>query len=85
MSAAVDLHRAVRDYFTVAQRVVTDTEDLLLPGRTIAQSPAAFNALRALAISASPCGGHGWLIVFEDLSAIMTSNDADYIWPRWVT
>jgi len=84
MNAALYRRRSAGDYLTMAQRLVTETADLLNPGRTIAQSPNAFEAMRAKAISLKMCGGHGWLFVFSDLSAIMTSNDADYIWPHWV-
>jgi|1185.fasta_scaffold1084410_2 hypothetical protein len=85
MSTASNLHHAGGDYFTLAQKFVTETEDLLKPGRTIAQSPDAFEALRATAKSLQMCGGHGWLFIFDDHSAVMTSNEADYIWPHWVT
>ena len=85
MIDVIGLRQAIGDYFNLAQRYVTETEDLLLPGRTIAQSPKAFGVLQDLATSIQKCGGHGWLLVFEDRSAVMTSNEADYIWPRWVT
>jgi hypothetical protein len=84
MSTDLDLKREVGEYFNLAQRLVTETEGLLKPGRTIAQSPDAFEALRAAADDVQMCGGTGWVFVFGDRSAVMTSNAADMIWPRWV-
>jgi hypothetical protein len=71
-------------YFNEALRAVTETEPLLLPGRTVAQSPQAFHAMREAATDCQRCGGHGWLFIFADRSALVSTNDAEKIWPRWV-
>lgn len=85
MSAVMDLCRESGVYFNLAQRMVVETEDLLRPGRTIAQSPDAFEALRSVATSLLMCGGNGWVFVLNDASAVMSNNDKDMIWPRWVS
>jgi hypothetical protein len=72
-------------YLNRAIQMVAETKHLLLPGRTIAQSPDAFRVLRDAATDYEPCGGHGWVFVFEDHSAIVTSNNQpDKIWSRWI-
>lgn len=71
-------------YFNQAIKAVAETKSLLLEGRTIAQSPAAFRVMREAAVDCQRCGGHGWLFVFGDGSAVVSSNNPpDKIWSRW--
>jgi hypothetical protein len=84
MSAALDFRRQTDGYFNLAQKYVTETEDLVLVGDTIAQSPEAFGVMLDMADRLIRAGGNGWVFVFADGSALATSNVSDVIWPRWV-
>ena len=58
--------------------------DLVEHGDTIAQSPDAFDVMLNMAFRVIRAGGSGWVFVFDDGSALATSNVSDVIWPRWV-
>jgi len=85
MSAAIDLQRKVGDYFNLAQKYFTETVDLAEHGDTIAQSPDALDVMLNMAFRVIRAGGSGWVFVFDDGSALATSNVSDVIWPRWVS
>ena len=84
MNAAIDLQRMVGDYFNLAQKYFTKTVDLVEHGDTIAQSPDALDVMLNMAFRVIRAGGSGWVFVFDDGSALATSNVSDVIWPRWV-
>ena len=85
MSAAIDLQCKVVDYFNLAQKYFTETVDLVEHGDTIAQSPDALDVMLNMAFRVIRAGGSGWVFVFDDGSALATSNVSDVIWPRWVS
>ena len=85
MSAAIDLQHKVGDYFNLAQKYFTETVDLVEHGDTIAQSPDALDVMLNMAFRVIRAGGSGWVFVFDDGSALATSNVSDVIWPRWVS
>jgi len=85
MSAPIDLQCKVGDYFNLAQKYFTETVDLVEHGDTIAQSPDALDVMLNMAFRVIRAGGSGWVFVFDDGSALATSNVSDVIWPRWVS
>ena len=85
MNAAIDLQRMVGDYFNLAHKYYTETVDLVEHGDTIAQSPDALDVMLNMAFRVIRAGGSGWVFVFDDGSALATSNVSDVIWPRWVS
>ena len=85
MSAAIDLQRMIGDYFNLAQKYFTETVGLVEHGDTIAQSPDALDVMLNMAFRVIRAGGSGWVFVFDDGSALATSNVSDVIWPRWVS
>jgi hypothetical protein len=84
-STIAEILRPTGTYSCDAERYVEETRDRRYPGQRVAHSRGALAVLRSLAVRSEPCGCNGWLMVYEDGSAIVANSIAERIWRRWPT